>query len=105
MNGQGRDPEEWPINADELRVERAALVLQDNPAGKGQVAVEPGVPDASAVCLDTHLKVSHLGFLGDRAHLADARQDSIHRPFMLHGSWSFQGYFISQLAKTLHVRE
>lgn len=42
--------------------------LDHDAAGHGEVAVEPGVPDATAVALHAHLQAALLGPLGPRLH-------------------------------------
>lgn len=42
--------------------------LDHDAAGHGEVAVEPGVPDAAAVALHAHLQAALLGPLGPRLH-------------------------------------
>ena len=72
VDSKGRDAKERLVDPDKLRVELAILVRDDDPARETEVAVEPSVPEASAVRLDTYLEVTKLRPLRDGSDLTFA---------------------------------
>ena len=68
VDGQVGDPEDGPGDVDQPMDETASALDHDS-AGHGQVAVEPGAPDASSVALHRHLEEALLGLLRPRFDL------------------------------------
>jgi hypothetical protein len=64
VDGEGGDSQQRLVHLDQLLDDVVAFADQ-HAAGKTQVTVEPGVPDAAAVGLDADLQVPDVALLGD----------------------------------------
>jgi hypothetical protein len=58
MNGKTGNAKDRPLNRDQPRIKLTVRSFDDDTTGQGEVAIEPGVPDSTAIRLHPDLQVS-----------------------------------------------